>query len=618
MLKRLFFLIFICILSLFSFSPPILAQTDFLTDYNVDYTINSNGQTHAKLEIALINQLSNIYAKEFTFSIGSTELSGIKVYNGQGTIEPTVVQGNKTTNITVPFNEKVLGKDKAQEFTLEFNSTDFSHRLGSVWEISIPRLSKTDNLRNYQLSLSIPASFGSPATITPKPISTNTSSGLVTYRFRSEDLFEKGIAATFGQIQYFNFNLVYHLQNPNVYPIKTEIALPPDSPYQTLIYQTLDPAPINISLDPDGNWLAQYQLSAKEELSILATGSAEILLRPKPEFLPQTLDPTVDYLSEQKFWELSNPRIIKLAETLPNAQAIYQYVTNNLIYDYGRLTDTTTRFGAANALDNPTSAVCMEFTDLFIALARVKQIPSRAVNGFAYTTNSSLRPLSLKKDVLHAWPEYYDQTRNLWVPIDPTWGNTTGGVDFFNQNDLNHFAFVFQGKDSQYPIPAGAYKTNDTQLKDVTIDFGKPLSHQPQTSLSFDLTEKGLAGVAIKGRLILKNIGNVALYHQNITLTALNLNLAQTSWEVSVLPPYSQFSIPIEIPAAGWNQKFTETLTAQSDYSTATHTININPAYQLILTHPKFKLYLALICLLLSLPVLKLIYEKLHSSKPTK
>ncbi|MFH0943464.1 MAG: transglutaminase-like domain-containing protein [Candidatus Beckwithbacteria bacterium] len=618
MLKRKINLIIFFFSFLLFFKTPILAQTDFLTDYNVDYTVRSNGQTHAQLKISLINQLSNIYAKEFTFSIGSTELSDIKVYNNQGSIEPTVIQGNKTTNITVPFNDKVLGKDKAQEFTLEFNSTDFCHRLGSVWEISIPRLSKTDNLRNYQLSLTIPAAFGFPATITPKPLNTSTADGLVTYRFRSEDLFEKGIAATFGQIQYFDFNLVYHLQNPNVFPIKTEIALPPDSPFQTLVYQTLYPKPINIIQDADGNWLAQYQLSSKQNLEVTATGSAEILLRPKSDFIPEIINSAVDYLISQKYWETSNPRLIKLAETLPSAQAIYQYVVNNLIYDYGRLTDTSTRFGAANALDNPTSAVCMEFTDLFITLARIKQIPARAVNGFAYTTNSSLRPLSLKKDVLHAWPEYYDQTKNLWIPIDPTWGNTTGGVDFFNQNDLNHFAFVFQGQDSQYPIPAGAYKTNNLQLKDVVIEFGKPQNHQPQTSLKFDLPKKGLAGIAIKGKLILLNSGNIALYHQTITLTANFLGLVQTSWEIPVLPPFSQFEIPLEIPATGWNQRFSETLTAESDYAIATHSLSVDPAYRLIISHPKFKLYISLIGLLLFLPVLKLIYERFHSSKSSK
>ena len=613
MFKRLLLVLFL----LFSLPGQVVAQTEFATDYTVNYTVKTNGLTHAKLNISLTNQLSNIYAQEFTLSIGSTKLANIAVYNDSGTLEPNIVQGDKTTNITIPFKDKILGKDKTQVFTLEFDSADFSHRLGSVWEISIPRLSKTDNLKSYQLSLIIPNSFGQPATITPTPTSFTPFENSTVYRFKPEELFQKGIAATFGRIQYFDFRLQYHLNNANLYPIKTEIALPPDTSFQTVIYQTLDPQPIAITKDPDGNWLAQYQLASKQSLTVTATGSAEINLKPKSEFPPDTLDPSVNYFSEQKYWETTNPKIIKLAEELKTPQKIYQYVVDNLIYDYGRLTENTTRFGAANALDNPTSAVCMEFTDLFIALARVNQIPARAVNGFAYTTNSSLRPLSLKKDVLHAWPEYYDQTKKLWVPIDPTWGNTTGGVDFFNQTDLSHFAFVFQGQDSQYPIPAGAYKTDDSRTKDVEVNFGQPIAHQPQTSLVFNLPEKFLAGVPLKGSLILKNNGNIALYNQTVSLAAAKIKLNQDQWTIAFLPPFSQLSLPIEIPATGWNQTFTDNLRAESELSSAQHPLIIVPAYRLIFTHPKFKLYLLSPGLIiLTLIVLKLIYARFFAPKP--
>ncbi len=613
MLKRLILILFL----LFLLPGRILAQAEFVTDYTVDYTVKSNGLTHAKLSISLTNQLSNIYAKEFTLSIGSTKLTNIIIYNSAGTLEPNIVQGDKTTNITVPFKDKVLGKDKAQTFTLEFDSADFSHRLGSVWEISIPRLSKTDNLRSYQLSLIIPNSFGRPATITPVPTSITPIDSTTVYRFKPEDLFQKGIAATFGQIQHFDFKILYHLNNANLYPIKTEIALPPDTPFQTIIYQTINPPPETITLDPDGNWLAQYPLAAKQSLDIIATGSAEINLQPKTDFPQETLNSAVNYFSPQKYWESTNPKIIKLASELGTPQKIYQYVVDNLIYDYGRLSENTTRFGAANALDNPTSAVCMEFTDLFIALARASQIPARSVNGFAYTTNSSLRPLSLKKDVLHAWPEYFDPDKNLWIPIDPTWGNTTGGVDFFNQNDLNHFAFVFQGQDSQYPIPAGAYKTDDQQTKDVEVSFGRPLSHLPQTSLIIDLPDKFLAGVPLKGSLILKNIGNIALYNQTVRLSAAKMKLTQDQWTIAFLAPFSQVSLPLEIPPTGWNQTFTDYLQAESELSSTQHSLIITPAYRLIVTNPKFKFYLILAgSIIVLLIVLKLIYERFLAPKP--
>jgi len=616
MIKKLLRVIFLLLIFFFFSFNFALAESEFSTSYTVDYTIQPNGTTHTKFNITLTNRLSNIYASEFSLSIGSTQLENIKTYNSDGSLEPTINQGNKTTNIVIPFKDKALGKDKSQQFTLEFDSLDFAHKLGSVWEISIPRLTKTDSLTSYQLTLSVPNIFGKPATINPNPIKKTSSSTHTTYRFSQEDLFTSGISATFGQNQYFNFSLDYHLNNPNIYQVKTEIALPPDTAFQKVIYQTLDPKPVNIVIDPDGNWLAQYVLSPKQTLDILATGSAQISLNPREDFTRYELADTQSYLTPQKYWETDNPRIIELAQSLKTPQKIYQYVVDNLIYDYGRLSENTTRFGAANALDNQDSAICMEFTDLFVALTRAAGIPARVINGFAYTTNSKLRPLSLKQDVLHAWPEYYDEAQALWIPVDPTWGNTTGGVDFFNQTDLNHFSFAILGQDSSYPIPAGAYKLASNQTKDVDISFGHSITANPQTSIKFNLPDKTLSGMPISGQVILSNTGNIALHNQTIALTSGFFKLPKTAWTIPHLPPFSQYIIDFELPASSWNSNLNDTLTAVSNLSQAEHQLTLMPAPQFIFKHPKFKFILAFpLITLLGLSLAKIVKAKIKPSK---
>jgi len=61
----------------------------------------------------------------------------------------------------------------------------------------------------------------------------------------------------------------------------------------------------------------------------------------------------------------------------------------------------------------------MEFTDLFIALSRAAGIPAREINGFAYTDDIRLRPLDLVTDMLHAWPEYYDEEKESGHLLTP-------------------------------------------------------------------------------------------------------------------------------------------------------------------------------------------------------
>lgn len=100
-------------------------------------------------------------------------------------------------------------------------------------------------------------------------------------------------------------------------------------------------------------------------------------------------------------------------------------------------------------------------------------IPARELNGYAITNEENLRPLSInlaKGDLLHSWPEFYDPTLG-WIQVDPTWGNTSG-IDYFTKLDTSHFAFVIKGINSEYPVPAGAYRTD--QEKDlIEVEFSQ-------------------------------------------------------------------------------------------------------------------------------------------------
>lgn len=596
------------------FARVTLAQGEFITSYNVGYRVSSDGLTRSRLEVDLTNRLSNIYASEFTLSIGSTNLSDVSLTLPSGTSQPKVEKGSKTTNITVVFPEKVLGKDKSQHFVLEFTTTDFARRLGNVWEVSIPRLSRSESLDQYSLVLTVPADFGLPASITPAPSSQAVAGSVQVFKFDSQDLLENGISATFGREQWYDFSLIYHLANTNIYPIETEIALPPDTAWQQVLYQTIEPKPVNIKVDADGNWLAAYKLGPQAKLDITATGSATLFLNNRADYIAPEADLT-QYIKPRQYWESDSAKIKAAAAGLTTPRKIYQYVVTNLIYDYGRLGETPTRMGAANILDNQNSALCMEFTDLFIALSRAAGIPARAVNGYAYTDNSALRPLSLKQDVLHAWPEYYDAAKQLWRPVDPTWGNTTGGVDYFEANDLNHFSFVIQGENSSYPIPAGAYKLDDSPAKNVNVVFGKSVGPAPAVELILDLPEKSLAGVGLNGKIVIKNSGNTALYRVPVELVSRRFKLDHGRWEIESLPPKSYQEISFSLPATAWNSSFSDTIRVKTELTEISKNLEVTPAYRLIPASRSFRL---IMLSLAGLIVLKLIYARLVQAKPVK
>ncbi len=553
-MKRFFQIIFLLsfLIFLFSFPHSIKAADEFTTDYNLRYEVKPDGLVRVNQDIILTNRLSAVYATKYSLILPSTKIQNVKASDKVGPCQTEISQNDKTTTIVINFNEPVVGANKTLEFNLNYESLDSARKNGEVWEINIPKIANESNIDNYTISLVVPLSFDKPAYIRPEPVETSTEGDFNVYRFVKSQLSESGVNAVFGPFQIFDFTLFYNLKNPNLTTGETEIALPPDTAFQQLTYQKIEPQPSNISVDEDGNWLAKYYLKPREKVKITVTGKVKIFAQPQTNFPEPNEQNLAKNLKPAPFWEIDSPEIIKVAQNLKTPKEVYDFVVKTLNYDFTRVSNQAERMGAAQALTYPNQAICMEFTDLFVALSRTIGIPAREIDGFAYTADTRLRPLGLMADVLHAWPEYYDEQKKAWIPVDPTWGKTTNGVDYFSKTDLNHFAFVIHGKNSEYPYPAGSYKLEDSLGKDVQVGFGEySTTFEAKTSdleVKFDLPKEIFWGKTEKGKITLKNNGQNALYSLDLQAQSQGLELLSSeNKKIKILPPLSLIEIPLNL-----------------------------------------------------------------------
>lgn len=500
-------------------APRLMAASEFGTSYSSIYQVGLDGVTQVVLDISLENKISNVYADRFSLSVGFTDIRNVRVKDAAGLIEPEIVVTDNQTIIRFMFVDKVVGKGKVNRFSVSYETQDIAIKNGSIWEVNIPQLEADKEISSQKVTLIVPSVFGEPAFITPKPdTATNNPPAANTsnsYGFEALTLGNRAISAVFGTEQYMRFNLIYHLENNSPVKQGAEIAIPPDTNYQKMVYESIRPEPENVLIDKDGNWLAQYTLLPGQKLDVSTTGVVKISFNPDGSILNQDMWET--YLSGSGYWQVDNAQVQALADKLGSAKSVYDYVTDYLSYDYNKVLTGGGRVGALAALNAPETAICTEFTDLFVTLARAAGIPARELEGYAFTSNDKLRPLSLTQDILHAWPEYYDLQTKRWVQIDPTWGDTTGGVDYFNKLDLNHFVFVIHGSDPVNPLPAGAYKTEVTSNKDVKVIASDPVV-MPSGDLMFEavykrnwwkgvieLTVKNQGMVAGGGSLVIKS-----------------------------------------------------------------------------------------------------------------
>ena len=538
-LAYLFLLFFIDLKSVF-------ATTDnFKTTASISYLVEENGVTVVNHEITIENLTTEYYADKFSLIVKGTTPQNPKAFeNGKSLIILTKKEEDRwVLDIRL---DKVVGIGKKRTFEILFETYDFVTKNGSVWEVSIPKEEPNNVYDVTSVTLLTPSIFGKPAYITPKPSSEQQRENLFAFFFKSQDVPLKGIAAAFGNFQVFDFELSYHLENPLNRESKLDIAIPPDTAFQKVILKSIVPKPKNIYPDEENNWLATFELGPREKLDIKVVGAVEIYSSAVSGFPLPSKEYLEKSLLETNLWQVNNPKIQDLAGKLKTPKAIYDYVSSYLVYDYSKVRPNVERLGALGALENQQEAICTEFTDLFIAIARAAGIPAREVNGFAYSENPVIQPLSLVADVLHAWPEYWDEELGYWKPVDPTWGATTGGTDYFSKLDLRHFTFVMHGKDPQKPYPPGSYKLGPNPQKDVFVTLKKegltrtesvdivlvPISTRPWTDS--------------KIKISITNTGNTALYSERFQIlfdkTTVDLNM------IKFLAPFSTFEKITTVP----------------------------------------------------------------------
>jgi transglutaminase-like putative cysteine protease len=534
-MKRIILFTVISLLASIFFRDPQKAQAivKFNTEFQNYYRVNPDGSTHVSFVIKQKNNLSVVYATDFGLNINETQISNVKVLDEGTIVIPEIVKTQNQTIISFPFANKVVGKGKVHSFVIEYDTTDIATKQGNTWQINIPRLESEENVASQTVALMVPEDFPTPAYIDPKPEAIKDN----TYYFSGSTLGNKAISAVFGQTQYYQGTLAYHLENDSKFGTEAEIALPPDTAYQTVYYQSLEPRPDSVVTDSDGNYLAKYTLGGNQKIDVKLSFVVKLDFNPRPSKKP----PSDDLLRENAIWNYTNgifttPEI----KNLKTAKSIYDYIVDKMKYDFEKVNrQKSLRTPAAESLINYQSAICTDFSNVFVSLARKAKIPSREIQGYAISENPDLKPISLTQDVLHSWPEYFNYANNTWTQIDPTWANTTRGIDYFNKLDFNHIAFVIHGNNPEYPIPAGGYKTKNEKSKDVDIKVQDPIEFpDPEFSLALIKQENNNLFFTIK------NSQGVSFYGN--TIVNRNEYIDETEQEVFI-PPFGETEIIVKI-----------------------------------------------------------------------
>jgi len=522
----------------FIFLPIFSAQVkaaDFRTEYSIEYFIqddNTLNLTKTAYTIRLINQQPDLVIKKYTLSFPrSFGIGNIVAKDDNGSIIPEIVDKERSIEASFELNSPKAGLNEVNTLYLDFQQKNIFHSKGTIWEVFIPTLeSKKDD--SFSISVYLPPGKHKKLSLA-KPSPDLVSFDKVVWNSN----IGKSIYAVFGATQQYNLDLAYHLSNPNVYRVYTDVAFPPDTLYQQIVVTNIIPKPDSVFSDSDGNYMGRYNLNAKEERYVTFKGVAVVSTLPREDYkdyskkLFQNQRKTL--FNPQPFWKLDNETPVQSS----SVKDYYDYTMNTLTYNFNRIIKGNSRMGSAQALKFPDQAVCTEYSDLLIASARQRGLFVREIQGFAFANEQELRPVQQdESDILHSWVEYYDSSKQIWIPVDPTWEDTSG-IDYFNSFDFNHVVFAIHGKKADYPYPAGSYKSV-AGGKDVRIEpSSSPITIEKKvagTIASIPIPQSDdQFGVEMK----IVNTGNISLLDIPIAITIQNGQLKQNAFMIDHLFP---------------------------------------------------------------------------------
>ncbi len=530
----------------------VVNAADFKTDYQVEYNLSQSQDSlssQVDFRIRITNLRSDVYVNKFAISFPNTfSINNLKASDDSGFITPKITVDEQKTKVELEFSNPAIGKDSVNTFFLNFNQANLFKVNGQVWEVVLPVIENTQD-EFYQVTVNLPEATNKKISIAkPKPDSISGN------KIIWNNPKTKTIYAVFGDVQVYQTELIYNLKNDQIYPVFTEIAFPPDTVFQKTFIQSISPLPESVRQDEDGNYLGKYFLKPLENKTITYKSFIQIYAQSRDEVVPvarKAINQQKNYLlTAKKYWQISKVDLIKNINT---PKEIYDFVTNTLQYNYKKLNSNNKRLGADVVLTYTDQAVCMEFTDLFIAIAREKGIYSREIQGYGFSLDPKLQPLSLSSDILHAWPEYYDLKTENWIAVDPTWGNTSG-IDYFSSIDLNHIAFVIHGKNPNYPLPAGTYKIENS--RDVSV---KPVVNDPVEKKEMILEDINFSTTisdekTYQGNFIVKNNGNSYLWQIPVEIKAKNITITKGKFVIPVLAPLEKKSITFDYSSSEKNK----------------------------------------------------------------
>ncbi|MDQ5943938.1 MAG: Transglutaminase family protein [Patescibacteria group bacterium] len=464
------------------------AATDFTYDIALNYKLQDSGTTTVTANYKVTYNRPDRILDLIRIAAPTNDVQNLKATSASGGAIATSLEQKSSEGLGYNYDYKEITVDftapdargSVLEFTVSYDTNELTDVKGSSRTLYVPSLSQIGADEKYTVSVSVPQDFGKLFSTGILPELNGADGNLVRYTFPKAADLKRSVSLIFGESTIYEANFAFPLDNTSGQTKRFTIALPPDTSSQKIFIKKLTPEPIATRLDPDGNILADYDVPARTKIVVNTDVAAQVKyleydLSTSGSMQDIPAEIAKKYTKQTQYWQSTSPELqVKAAQTVAGTDKVidkvrnlYKLTVDTLSYNNEKI-QYNIRQGSDKALANPDNAVCLEYSDLLIALLRSQNIPARMPVGYAYAGN--LKQSKAVADSLHSWVEVYVPGIG-WMNLDPTWGEK---FDNFGKSDLDHFAFAVWGSDDATPtaVMVGDQDMN-YQYENTTISYGQ-------------------------------------------------------------------------------------------------------------------------------------------------
>lgn len=375
--------------------------------------------------------------------------------------------------LKIPYYDNLDNK-KNIEFTISYTTNLYSLYEGGLLELNYPGLSEKyqpkvnhseegySEVTTFSVSVVVPSSYGEVSSVFPNPASDHsTKEKNRVLLFGTKELIGNAVHVVVGNERLIKFTLKGNTYSTNneapeffqeILKNYIEVALPTsregtETAGQEVYYTKIEPFPVALRTDPDGNVIAKIPISAASSGQIVIEGYAKLRNIPVSDMTNKRTKASVpnEILSaytkgENHYWQTTTPEIVAVAtkelidtgEILPQVRKTMAFVSRNMEYADINNSASLVRLGAKEALKQKVG-VCMEYSDLLLTILRAQGIPVRTVfgDGVGARVDRTLEGIG------HQWISVWLPEEG-WIPIDPTWSDNNKE---YIGHDVNHFTW---------------------------------------------------------------------------------------------------------------------------------------------------------------------------------